>query len=127
MYWILGIVGVFVVLNIIGLIFNINPMYLIKSIFINLFMMAILIGLGNLIGYFAGSQKGGFVVGCLVFLLICIGGIVNRTQTRTGSIEDFQRKRAHTEEDSKVDGWVGIALLAALALTFVLGSIFGNS
>ncbi|MBQ9558918.1 MAG: hypothetical protein IJV08_02910 [Bacteroidaceae bacterium] len=127
MYWILGIIGAFVVLNVIGLVFNVNPIYLIKSIFMNLFMMVIVIGLGNLIGHFAGSQKGGFVIGCLVFLFVCVSGIVNRTKTQTGSIEDFQRKRAHTEEDSKVDGWVGIVLLAALALSFVLGSMFGRN
>lgn len=127
MPWILGIVGAFIILNVIGLIFGVNPIYLIKSIFQNLFMMVIVIGLGNLIGHFAGSQKGGFVIGCLVFLFVCVSGIVNRTKTQAGSIEDFQRKRAHTEEDSKVDGWVGIVLLTALALSFVLGSMFGRN
>jgi len=126
MTWLLWIVGAIALLFILGLIFNTNPVLIFEAVITNLIQMAFILGIGNLVGYFAGSQKGGFVVSYIVCLIISIKDIVNREYTEEGSVLDFNNNRQHITKDSRVEGWVGIVMLVALALFFVIGAISDN-
>lgn len=117
MIWILCTAGALILLIILALIFDMNPVLIVKSIFQNLIQMFIVIGLGNVIGYFMGSQQGGFVVGCIVCLLLDIKGIVDREWEEVGLTKT---------KDSRVDGWIGIMMLAALAIVFILAMTSGS-
>ena len=117
MSWILCAAGAIVLLIVLALIFDMNPALIVKSIFQNLIQMFIVIGLGNLIGYAMGSQQGGFLVGCIVCLLLDIKGIVDREWEEVG---------LKKTKDTRVDGWIGIMMLAALAITFILATMSGN-
>lgn len=126
MTWILCAVGAIVLLIVLALIFDMSPALIVKSIFQNLILMFIVIGLGNLIGYFVGSQQGGFVVGCIVCLLVDIKGIVDREWEDVGSTDDYFSGKMRKTKDTRVDGWIGIMMLAALAVSFILGTMSGN-
>lgn len=126
MIWILCTVGAIVLLIVLALIFDMNPALIVESIFQNLIQMFIVIGLGNLIGYAMGSQQGGFVVGCIVCLLLDIKGIVNREWEDVGSTDDYFNGKMRKTKDTRADGWIGIMMLAALAITFILATMLGN-
>lgn len=121
MTWLLWIAGAIALLFILGLIFDTNPVLIFEAIIANLIQMAIIIGIGNFLGYLVGSQKGGFVVGYIVCLIISIMGIVNRHYTEEGSVHEFSIGRQRTTMDSRVEGWVGIVMLVAMALFIVIG------
>lgn len=126
MIWILCAVGAIVLLIVLALIFDVNPSLIVQSIFMNLIMMFIVLGLANLIGYAVGSQQGGFVVGCIICLLIDIASIANRETEDVGSTSDYFSGKMRRTKDTRVDGWIGIMMLAALAISFVLGTMYGN-
>ena len=123
MIWLLCIVGAIILLIVLGLVFDTNPVLIFESIIKNLIQMFIIIGLGNLIGYFMGSQIVGFIIGYLIILALCIGGIVNRQEELEGSVEDYFKNTMRITSDSKVDGWVGITMLLIMGILFVVGLI----
>ena len=126
MIWILCIIGLIALLVILGLVFDTNPVLILKAIIQKLVLMAIVIGIGCLIGYLAGAENGekwGFGIGCLICCLFSYMEIVDRHTTEEGSIDDCNHNRMHRVKDSKVDGWVGIVMLIALLGLVILGSL----